>query len=138
MGPHVPDHEVEGEEVVADTVAAVEEDAVHPSVEEGLALPQLLDINDHVENGEEDEGKAGGDQDKGQGPEIFVDGDPTIVLRSKTEDSCKRSSDQGPSDPPGDTCHVARVNLQDVARLVSEPNLENAGQASKHSFWIKC
>ena len=63
--PHVPDDEVEGEEVVADAVAAVEQDAVHARVEEGLTLPQLLHVDGCVEEGEEEEGEAGGDEDEG-------------------------------------------------------------------------
>ena len=56
--------QVEGENVVADAVAAVKQDTVHAGVEKRLTLPQLLDINDNVEEGEEDEGKTGGDKDK--------------------------------------------------------------------------
>ena len=33
VGPHVADHEVEGEEVVTHAVAAVQEDAVHTGIE---------------------------------------------------------------------------------------------------------
>ena len=65
VGPHVADHEVEGEEVVADAVAAVEQDAVHARVEEGLTLPQLLHVDGCVEEGEEEECEAGGDEDEG-------------------------------------------------------------------------
>ena len=66
VGPHVADHEVEGEYVVADAVAAVQEDAVHAGVEKRLTLPQLLDVNDEVEEREEDEGEAGGNKDEGE------------------------------------------------------------------------
>ena len=65
VGPHVADHEVEGEEVVADTVSTVEEDAVHAGIEERLPLPQFLNVDDDVEEGQEGEGKAGGDQNEG-------------------------------------------------------------------------
>ena len=61
MGSHVSDHEVEGEEVVPDTVSTVEEDAVHTGIEERLSLPQFLNVDQDVEECEEDEGKAGRD-----------------------------------------------------------------------------
>ena len=64
VSPHVPNDKVEGEDVVADAVAAVKQDTVHAGVEKRLTLPQLLDINDNVEEGEEDEGKTGGDKDE--------------------------------------------------------------------------
>ena len=66
VGPHVADDEMEGEYVVADAVAAVQEDAIHAGVEKRLTLPQLLDVNDEVEEREEDEGEAGGDKDEGE------------------------------------------------------------------------
>ena len=50
VGPHVADHEVEGEQVVTHAVAAVQQDAVHTGVEERLTFPQLLDVNDDVED----------------------------------------------------------------------------------------
>ena len=62
--PHVPDHEVEGEDVVANAVAAVQKDAVHAGVKEGLTLPKLLDVNHDVKDGEENEGEAGGHKDE--------------------------------------------------------------------------
>ena len=62
---HVSDHEVEGEEIVAHTVSAVEEDAVHAGIEERLTLPHFLDVDDDVDEGQEDEGEAGGDQHEG-------------------------------------------------------------------------
>ena len=62
--PHVADHEVEGEDVVSYAVAAVQQDAVHPGVKEGLTFPKLLDINHGVKDGEENEGEAGGHKDK--------------------------------------------------------------------------
>ena len=55
---------MEGEDVVPNAVAAVKQDTVHAGVEKRLTLPQLLDINDNVEEGEEDEGKTGGDKDE--------------------------------------------------------------------------
>ena len=64
VGPHVADDEVEGEDVVAYAVAAVQQDAVHPGVKEGLTFPKLLDINHDVKDGEENEGEAGGHKDK--------------------------------------------------------------------------
>ena len=64
VSPHVANDKVKGEDVVADAVAAVKEDTVHAGVEKRLTLPQLLDINDNVEEGEEDEGKTGGDKDE--------------------------------------------------------------------------
>lgn len=62
--PHVADDEVEGEDVVANAVAAVQQDAVHAAVKEGLTLPKLLDVNHDVKDGEEDEGEAGGHKDE--------------------------------------------------------------------------
>ena len=64
VGPHIADHEVEGEQVVTHAVAAVQQDAVHPGVKEGLTFPKLLDINHDIKDGEENEGEAGGHKDK--------------------------------------------------------------------------
>ena len=85
MCPHIPNHEVEGEEVVANFMTAVEKDAVHASVEEWLSFPEVLHIYQEVEQREEDEGKAGGDHDVGDGPEVLVDRNPAIILACPTK-----------------------------------------------------
>ena len=81
MGPHVPNDEVEGEDVVAHTVAAVQEDAVHPRVEERLTFPYLLNVDQDVEEGEEDECEAGGYEYEGDGPEVLVERHQSSILR---------------------------------------------------------
>ena len=135
--PHVPDDEVEGEEVVADTVAAVEKDAVHPGVEERLTLPLLLDVNDDVEDGEEEEGEAGCDQHEGDGPEIFVQRHRALILRGEGEEGGQRARDGRPDGPPDQPGGVGGADLEDVARLVPQPHLEHAGQRPEYSLRVE-
>ena len=84
MCPHIANHDVEGEEVIADTVAAVEKDAVHPGIKEWLAFPEVLCVNQEVEQGKEEEGQAGGDHDEGEGPQALIDRHPAIILAPST------------------------------------------------------
>ena len=93
MSSHVSDDEVEWEEIVADTVATVEENTVHTSVEQRLTLPQLGHINDDVEDSEEREGEAGGDHDEADGPEVLVQRHGPIILRGEAQHSSHSSSE---------------------------------------------
>ena len=111
VGPHVADDEVEGEEVVADTVTAVEKDAVHTGIEERLTFPLLLDVNDEVEDDEEDEGEAGGDEDEGDGPEVLVERHGAVVLGGEGEDGGDDPRDDCPDDPPDHPAGVGGVDL---------------------------
>ena len=76
--PHPARHEVEGEEVISHTVAAVQKDRVHARVEEGLALPVVLQVDGAVEQGEKEEGETGGDQDEGERPQVL--GNDAVTL----------------------------------------------------------
>lgn len=80
MSSHGSIHEVEGEKVVAHLVATVQQDAVHASIKERLALPEPLLVNHKVEEGEEEEGKARSHKDKGDGPQILIEWHPAILL----------------------------------------------------------
>ena len=84
MCPHIANHDVEGEEVVADTGATVEKDAVHAGIKEWLAFPEVLCVNQEVEQGKEEEGKAGRDHDEGDGPQVLIDRHQAIILATST------------------------------------------------------
>lgn len=54
-----------GEHAVCDAMSNIEEDRIHPRFEKGWPRPPPLNVDDKVEEGEEEEGEAIGDQDKG-------------------------------------------------------------------------
>ena len=82
---------MEGGDHPPNLVAAVEQDAVHPSVEERLALPPVLQVDQDVEEGEQSKSEAGGDEDEGDAPEVLVDGHPPILLAATTEQGTQTS-----------------------------------------------
>ena len=99
VGLHVVEPPVEGGDLPADLVAAVEEDAVHPRVEERLTLPPVLQVDQDIEEGEQGKRKAGGDEDEGDAPEVLVDGHPPVLLAATAEQGSHRSCDKRPSCP---------------------------------------
>ena len=109
---HVVERPVEGGDHPADLVAAVEEDAVHPRVEERLALPPVLQVDQDIEEGEQGKSKAGGDEDEGDAPEVLVDGDPSTLLAATAEQGTQGSCDQRPSSPTSQSITMSREHLK--------------------------
>ena len=50
-----------------------------------MSLPPLLDVYDDVEAGKEEEGEAGGHEDEGDGPQVFVERDDACVLAASAQ-----------------------------------------------------
>jgi hypothetical protein len=61
-------------------VKAVDKDRVHSDVTERSAVPPLKDVNHPVEDGEEKESKPSQQEHKAERPQVFADGDDSIVL----------------------------------------------------------
>ena len=110
---HVVEPPVEGGDLPADLVAAVEEDAVHSREEERLTLPPVLQVDKDIEEGEQGESKAGGDENEGDAPEVLVDGHPAALLAATTEQGTQGSCDKRPSCPTSQPVPMPRENLND-------------------------
>ena len=63
-------------------------------VEERLPLPPVLQVDEHIEGSEQSEGKAGGDEDEGDAPEVLVDRHPAALLAATTEQSPQAASEK--------------------------------------------
>ena len=113
VGLHVVERPVEGGQLPPDLVAAVEEDAVHPREEERLTLPPVLQVDQDIEEGEQGERKAGGDEDEGDAPEVLVDGHPAVLLAATTEEGTQGSCDNRPSCPTSQPVPMPREDLND-------------------------
>ena len=110
---HVVERPVEGGDHPPDLVAAVEEDAVHPRVEERLTLPPVLQVNQDIEEGEQSKRKAGCDEDEGDAPEVLVDGHPPALLARAAQQGTQASCDQRPSCPTSQPVSMSREHLND-------------------------
>ena len=93
-------------------MSTVKQNAVHPGIEEWLAFPPALNIDQDVEEGEEEEGEAGGDEDEGDAPEVLVEWYPAPFLTSPTQQSSKGPRGQGPAAPANQAGFGFRVNLR--------------------------
>ena len=111
MRLHVVERPVEGGDHPPNLVAAVEQDAVHPRVEERLALPPVLQVDQDIEEGEQGKSKAGGDEDEGDAPEVLVDGDPSTLLAATAEQGTQGSCDERPSGPTSQPVTMSREHL---------------------------
>ena len=146
---------MEGGDHPPNLVAAVEEDAVHASIEEGLALPPVLQVDQDIEEGKQGKCKAGGDEDEGDAPEVLVDGHPPLLLAAATEQGTHGSCQERPTSPASQTISMSGENLigeffykierlvgslahlEDIASVVTQEHLEHAGQAAKETLGIK-
>ena len=113
MRLHVVESPVEGGDHPPNLVAAVEEDAVHSREEERLTLPPVLQVDKDIEEGEQGECKAGGDENEGDAPEVLVDGHPAALLAATTEQGTQGSCDKRPSCPTSQPVPMPREHLND-------------------------
>ena len=104
---------MEGGDHPPNLVAAVEQDAVHPRVEERLALPPVLQVDQDIEEGEQGKSKAGGDEDEGDAPEVLVDGDPSTLLAATAEQGTQGSCNERPSGPTSQSVPMSGEHLKD-------------------------
>ena len=61
----------------------------------------MLQVDEHIEGSEQSEGKAGGDEDEGDAPEVLVDGHPAVLLAGTAEQSTQASCNERPNCPTG-------------------------------------
>ena len=80
-------------------------------VEEWLPLPPVLQVDENIEGGEEGKGKAGGDEDEGDAPEVLVDRHPAALLAATTEESPQAASEKRPGNPTSETVSMSWVHL---------------------------
>ena len=114
MRLHVVESPVEGGDHPPNLVAAVEEDAVHASIEEGLALPPVLQVDQDIEEGKQGKCKAGGDEDEGDAPEVLVDRHPAALLAATTEQSPQAASEKRPGQPTSETVSMPWIHLGEM------------------------
>ena len=81
-------------------------------VEEWLPLPPVLQVDENIEGGEEGKGKAGGDEDEGDAPEVLVDGDPSTLLAATAEKGTQSSCNERPSSPTSQSVTMSREHLK--------------------------
>ena len=74
----------------------------------------MLQVDEHIEGGEEGKGKAGGDKDEGDAPEVLVDRHPAALLAATTEESPQATSEKGPGQPTSETVSMPRVHLEEM------------------------
>ena len=83
-------------------------------VEEWLPLPPVLQVDENIEGGEEGKGKAGGDEDEGDAPEVLVDRHPAALLAATTEESPQAASEKRPGQPTSETVSMPWVHLGEM------------------------
>jgi len=81
-------------------MAEVEQDRVHARIEQRSTTPELVHVDNKIEEGKQEEGHGSGGQDEGKGPEVLVDWDQSIVQRESGKGSGCQSKDAGPNSPP--------------------------------------
>ena len=74
----------------------------------------MLQVDENIEGGEEGKGKAGGDEDEGDAPEVLVDRHPAALLAATAEQSPQATSEKRPSHPTSETVSMPRVHLGEM------------------------
>ena len=85
-------------------------------VEEWLPLPPVLQVDENIEGGEEGEGKAGGDEDEGDAPQVLVDRHPAALLAATAEQSPQATSEKRPGHPTSETVSMPWVHLEEMLK----------------------
>ena len=83
-------------------------------VEEWLPLPPVLQVDENIEDGEQGEGKAGGDEDEGDAPEVLVDRHPAALLAATAEQGPQASSEKRPGHPTSETVSMPWIHLGEM------------------------
>ena len=74
----------------------------------------MLQVDKHIEGCEQCKGKAGGDEDEGDAPEVLVDRHPAALLAAATEQSPQATSEKRPGQPTSDTVSMPWVHLGEM------------------------
>ena len=73
------------------------QDGIHPDVDEGTSGPEIRDVDQEVDDGEQQEGRRGHRRHERHRPEVLVDGDEAVLLRKPA----KAAADNTEDDKPG-------------------------------------
>lgn len=79
---------------IKNSMAAVDQYAVHAEVAEWRTRPAFVYINQNIADGQTDETPASSDQHKRCAPEVLIDRNDTVILTEGAEGACQEKQEK--------------------------------------------
>jgi len=89
-----------GQHAVRHLVADVEQDGVHAGKVERTPRPELVHVDQQVHGAEQEEGHGGGGKDKGEGPQVFIHRDDSVILGKSAKCPSHQTGQYRKGQPP--------------------------------------
>ena len=101
-----------------------------------MEVASPVHVDQEVHKSKKDEGHAARGHDEADGPEVFVDGDETVVQGEARESTSQTACDESPDQPPLHSGLPVLVDQEDLACRHPQPAEEHAGQTAQQSFGV--
>jgi len=107
-------------------------------IEQGSATPKLVNIDQQVKEGEEEERHGCCSEYEGEGPEVLVDRNQPLVQRESAKASGCKSEDASPNCPSDRSSFPILVHYEYSSSSCPEPNQRHTVQRAQEAFRVMC